>query len=417
MRSATGVMRNRDFRLLWAGQTVSELGSGVSTLAIPLLAVRVLHASALQVGELTAAGTAGYLLVGLPAGAWVDRVRRRRLMIVSDLVRFAMLGSVPVAGALGVLKLAQLYIVTFAVGLVNVFFSVAYQAYVPAVLAREQLSEGNARLAGSAEVAEVAAPGLAGWAVQAVGGANTTGLDALTFLFSAVTLTSMRTADTRVAREPGSTGDPARRGGLIREAWEGGRFVLDNRLLRTLTGVTSVANFCFAAATAVMVLFLVKDLRQSSVVIGLLYAAGGVGGVLGAVVASWVAGRMGIGRSALAGMLAFAVGTVMWPLATRGAGILWFAGGSLLVSLGMVMFNVSQGTLRQRVCPPRLLGRVIASMRFVVCGPLPVGALAGGAIGAAAGLRTTLWLAAAGSAAAAVWLMATRALGERLPDE
>lgn len=175
---------HRDFRLLWGGETVSELGAQVSLLAIPLLAVRTLQATTFEVGALTATSTAAFLLIGLPTGVWADRIRRRRIMIAADLGRLLALGSVPVAFALGRLTLAQLFVVVLASGMLTVLFDVAYQSYLPSLVGRERLVEGNAKLTGSAQVAQVAGPSLAGGLVQALGGAYAIGVDALSFLIS-----------------------------------------------------------------------------------------------------------------------------------------------------------------------------------------------------------------------------------------
>ncbi|HEV2369223.1 MAG TPA: MFS transporter, partial [Acidimicrobiales bacterium] len=205
--------RHRDFRLLWAGETVSELGSQVSLVAIPLVAVRTLHASAFQVGVLTSLSTAAFLLVGLPAGAWVDRLSRRRVMIGADVGRLAALGSVPIAYEVGHLGLPQLYAVAFVAGVLTVFFDVAYQSYLPFLVGVDRLVEGNAKLAGSAQVAQVAGPSLAGGLVQAVGGALAVAIDAGSYAVSAVGVGAAR------AREP----SPERTGrvGLRREVGQG----------------------------------------------------------------------------------------------------------------------------------------------------------------------------------------------------
>ena len=195
---ARGVLiRHRDFRLLWGGETVSQLGSQVSLLAIPLLAVRTLHATTFQMGLLTAASTAAFLVVGLPAGVWVDRIRRRRVMIGADLGRLLALGSVPVAYAAGLLTLAQLFVVTLVAGVLTVFFDVAYQSYLPSLVGREHLVEGNAKLTGSEQAATVAGPSIAGGLVQAIGSAAAVAVDAVSFLVSGAAVTAIRTPEPR----------------------------------------------------------------------------------------------------------------------------------------------------------------------------------------------------------------------------
>lgn len=398
-------MRHRDFRLLWAGETVSELGSGVSVLAIPLVALRSLHAGTFEVGALTAAGTAAYLLVSLPAGALVDRMRRRRVMIATDAGRCLALGSIPAAAALGVLSLGQLYAVTFLAGVLTVFFGVAYQAYLPTLISHDLLTEGNSKLTGSSALASIAAPGLAGWLVQAFGGAYAIAVDAVSFL---VSLTAVGAIRSREARPPASAEPSLRAARRLRgDILEGARYVAGHQILRTVTGVTALFNFWFYVAVSVNVVFLVRTLHQPPAVVGLLFAANGAGGVVGALTASRTTPWLGLARATILGLGLCALGSLLRALAGQGPGVITFAAGSFLVGLGVVTFNINQVTYRQRACPDHLLGRVIASMRFVVWGIFPLGALAGGALGAVIGTRATLWAAAVGMTAATAWLLAS----------
>jgi len=220
---ARGVLhRHRDFRLLWGGETVSELGSQVSLLAIPLLAVRSLHATTFEMGLLTAASTAAFLIVGLPAGVWVDRTYRRWVMIGADAGRMLALGSVPVAYAAGALTLAQLFVVTLVSGILTVFFDVAYQSYLPSLVGRDHLVEGNAKLTGSEQVAQVAGPSIAGGLVQAVGGAVAVAVDAASFLVSGVAVAAIRTPEAKPEKPVG--GHPR----LVHDIKEGLSFVFHN---------------------------------------------------------------------------------------------------------------------------------------------------------------------------------------------
>jgi len=194
MSKVTGgaLLRHRDFRRLWAGETVSELGTQVSVLAVPLVAVRSLHASTFQVALLTATSTLGFLVAGLPAGAWVDRLRMRKVMIAADLGRLLALGSIPITYAFGALGMLQLYLATLAAGLLTVFFDVAYQSYLPSLVGADHVVEGNAKLGGSAEVAQLAGPSLAGGLVQVIGGPYAIAIDAASFLVSGACVKSIR---------------------------------------------------------------------------------------------------------------------------------------------------------------------------------------------------------------------------------
>jgi MFS family permease len=407
--------RHRDFRLLWGGESVSEMGSQVSMLAIPLLAVGTLHATTFEMGLLTAASTAAFLIVGLPAGVWVDRLRRRRVMIVADVGRVLALGSVPIAYLLGRLTLLQLFVVTLGSGILTVFFDVAYQSYLPSLVGRDHLVEGNAKLTGSAQVAAVAGPSIAGGLVQAIGSAAAVAIDSGSFLVSAVAVAAIRAPEpTPVVPE---SGHPK----LVHGIAEGLRFVFGNTLLRAIAATTATANLFSGIAAAVEIVFLVRQVHASAGVIGLLFALGGIGGVLGAVAAGPIARRFGGARSTVLG-IAVSVGALLIPLTMPGAGLLTFGFGMFFVGFSAVVYNVNQVSFRQRLCPDRLLGRMNATMRFVVWGVLPIGALVGGVLGAVFGLRTTLWVGALGQAFAGIWLFASpmrtlRDFPDALPDE
>ncbi|MHB1988932.1 MAG: MFS transporter [Acidimicrobiales bacterium] len=397
-REVPGLRRHRDFNLLWCGESISELGSQVSLLAIPLVAVRSLHATVFAVGVLTALSTVSFLLVGLPAGAWVDRMARRPVMIIADVGRLLVLASIPVAYGAGVLMLPQLYAVAFLTGLLTVFFDVAYQSYLPALVGVERIVEGNAKLAGTAQVAQIAGPSVAGGLVQGIGGALAVAVDAASYAISAMAVLSIRASEQRPAR-PGRTT-------LRREVGEGLRFVFGHPILRAIAATTATANLFGSMVSATEVVFLVRVVRVPPGVIGLLFAAGGVGGVLGALAASRIAARIGGVRATIVGILATS-GAVLLPLTTRGAGTVLFAVGSFCLGFGSVLYNVNQVSFRQRLCPPGLLGRMNATMRFVVWGVLPVGALLGGSIASVIGVRPTLWVGTGASVLSVGWLLAS----------
>jgi len=399
-----GLGRQRDFRLLWGGQSVSEVGSQVTTLAFPLVAVEVLGASAFEVGVLTACSTAAFLLMGLPAGAWVDRLRRRRVMMAADLGRMAAVGSIPVAYALGGLTLVQLYVTALAAGILTVFFDVAYQSYLPGLVGPERLVEGNAKLAGSAQVAQVAGPSMAGVLVQTLGGPVAVAVDAASFLVSSLTLATIAT--------PEAAPDPPAHDGLRAQIGEGLGFVLGHRTLRAIAGCTGTSNLFSSMMAAVEVVFLVRVIHVRAGIIGLLFAAGGIGGVAGALTASSVARRIGGVRATLAGMAVTSGGLVI-PLTGRGAGVVLFAVGSFFLGFGAVVYNINQVSFRQRLCPPALLGRMNATMRFLVWGEMPIGALIGGALASGIGLRDTLWVGAVGQVLAIIWLLASPMRSQR----
>src|SRR5580658_184401 len=392
------LIKHRDFRRLWAGETVSELGTQVSVLAVPLLAVRSLHASTFQVALLTATSTLGFLVAGLPAGAWVDRLRKRYVMIATDLGRLLALGSIPIAYAFGALGILQLYLATLTAGLLTVFFDVAYQSYLPSLVGPDHVVEGNAKLGGSAEVAQLAGPSLAGGLVQVIGGSYAIAVDAASFLFSAVYVKSIREEEDDPSEH--AKGIP----NLGREIGEGLRFVVNQPLIRAITATSTVSNLFSGVMTAVEVVFLVRVVHAQPDVIGFSFAAIGVGGLTGALFASRLSRRFGGARATIGGALLSVLGFLI-PLATPGVGVLFFGIGYAGSAFGTSLYNINQLSFRQRLCPPNLLGRMNATIRFVVSGFSPVGALAGGVIGTEIGLRPTMWIAAAGQFAAAGLLL------------
>jgi predicted MFS family arabinose efflux permease len=394
------LLRHRDFRCLWVGETVSELGTQVSVLAVPLLAVRSLHASTFQVALLTATSTIGFFVLGLPAGAVVDRLRRRRVMIAADLGRLVALGSIPIAYAFGALGMLQLYLATLAAGLLTVFFDVAYQSYVPSLVGDEHVVEANAKLGGSAEVAQLAGPSLAGGLVQAIGGSYAVAVDAVSFLVSGVLVKTIRKEEDDPPEHATGVSN------LVREIGQGLRFVVRQPLIRAITITSTTSNFFSGVMTAVEVVFLVRVVHAQPDIIGFSFAAVGAGGLAGALLASRLSRRIGGVRATIVGELMGIFGLLI-PLATPGVGVLFFGVGYAGSAFGTSLYNINQLSFRQRLCPRDLLGRMNATIRFVVSGVSPLGALVGGLIGTEIGLRPTMWVAAVGEFAAAGWLLAS----------
>jgi MFS family permease len=394
----SSLWRHRDFRLLWGGETVSEFGSMISGVAVALLAVKVLRASAFDTSVLTAAGTASFLLVGLPAGAWVDRMRRRPVMIMSDVGRVVALGSIPVAYWLGVLSLVQLYVVVFIAGTFTVFFDVAYQSYLPSLVGSDALVEGNSKLQSTATLAQVSGPAVAGGLVQTIGAAVAVLLDAISFAISAVAILSVRTKES----EP----KPRTHPNLRSEIAEGLSFLWRHPILRAVALTTSTSNFFGTMMQAVEVVFMYRILHVNAAVIGLVFSTGGVGGFLGSLFAAKIAQRIGSARATILG-IGSCFGTLIIPFATRGDGPYLMALGGFCLGFGSVVYNVNQVSFRQRLCPPDLLGRMNASMRFLVWGVMPIGGLIGGVISSEWGVRSALWVGAIGSSFAIFWLLAS----------
>ncbi len=407
-----GLFFHRDFRRLWIGDAISQVGTQVSMLALPLVAVKTLHASAFEVGALTACETAAFLLVGLPAGAWCDRVRRRPVLILGDVGRAIALGSVPLAALLHGLTIGQLFVVALITGTLTVFFDVAYQSYLPELVSREELVDGNGKLEATRATAQVVGPSVGGFLVQALTAPYAVFADALSYLWSAGWVTAIRT------REPAPVPPPQRH--LGREIGEGLRFVLGHRILRKIAGCTGTSNLFGSATFAVEMVFLVRTVHLSAGGIGVLFSIGSVGGVLGALTSGWFAKKVGQARAIWLGSLIFAPPGLLLPLTHHDWRLAFAAVTLFFGSLGAVVYNVAQVSFRQALCPRPLLGRMNATMRFLVWGTMPLGGLLGGWLATVFGLRDALWIAAAGSQLAPLWVLFSPLRGLRdvpLPDE
>jgi MFS family permease len=391
--------QHRDFRQLWAGDTLSQFGAAIGQFAVPALAVTQLAATPFEVGALSAAETAAFLLVGLPAGVWVDRLRRRPLMLRADLGRFVLLATIPVAWWLHVLTVAQLIVVALLVGLLTVFFDVAYQSYLPSLVGREHIVEGNAKLQVSQSAASVSGPALAGLLVQAVGAATSVLSTALGFLASALFLTRIRTDEPAPER--------TERRGMRAEIAEGLRFVLHQPTLRGITFCTGTSNLFSAISGAALLLFLIRQLGLPTGVAGVLMSAAGAGAVLGGLSATWWSRTFGQARTIWLAQLITSPLAVLMPLSQPGWSVALFAVAELAFGYGAVVYNVAQVSYRQAICPDHLLGRMNASVRFIIWGTMPIGGLIGGGLATWLTPRGALWVGAVGGSLAVLWVLAS----------
>ncbi len=387
-RRRGGLWHHLEFRRLWIGETVSQFGTMVSQLALPLVAILVVHASTFEVGLLTAFETAAFLVVGLPAGAWVDRMRFRWVLIVNDLIRAVMLGSIPLAQLMGILTIGQLYVVALVTGVSTVFFDVAYQSYLPELVDRKLLVEGNAKLQASESVSQIAGPSIGGLLIQALTAPYAVLIDALSFLWSAGWVAAIKVRPPRPERKSDRN--------LRREIGEGLRFVLGNRILRAIAMCTGSSNLFASMAVAVFYVLLARDLHLAPGVIGLIISTSAVGGLAGSLVASKFAARVGQGPAIWISAAAIGPFSFVAPFVHRD----WTLGLLAVAQTGMwmsiVVYNITQVSFRQGLCPPQLLGRMNATMRFLVWGTMPLGGVIGGALGSAIGVRPTLLVVAVG---------------------
>jgi MFS family permease len=395
-----GLWRNADFLKLWTGETISLFGTQITTLALPLTAVLVLSATPVQIGILNAASFAPFLLFSLPAGVFVDRKRRRPILIISNLGRGLLLGLIPLLALLGVLRIEHLIPIAFLVGVLTVFFHLAYHSFLPTLVARDQLVEGNSKLTASESIAEIGGPGLAGLLIQLGSAPFAIFLDAISYLISALSLSLIRAAEPEPER-------PASRSSMLQEIGEGLRVVFGNRYLRAIAGEAATYNLFWSVIEAVLLIYATRNLALSAGAIGLIFTVGSIGGLLGAFIAEPAARRFGVGLTILTAMAISCVVMLLIPFAPGpglGSAVL-LALVMFITGLGAIVSNVNVISLRQTVTPERLLGRMNASYRFLNYGAIPIGALLGGFLGERIGLQMTLLVGALGISTAWLWVL------------
>ena len=406
------LLRGADFRNLWLGETVSLFGDQVTLIALPLAAVLVLDASAAEMGYLTAAALIPHLLFSLPAGAWLERVERRRwVMIASDVARAGLLASIPIAYAVDALTFAQLYAIAFLTGTFAVLFDISHMTLYVAVTKREDYVEANALLNGSRAFSYVAGPSVGGILVQILNAPAALLLDAFSFLGSALFLGRIRAAEPPL--------EPAE-GGMWAQVMEGMRFIAGHSILRPSLVSVATLNFFNFVFAALFILYATRELHVRSGTLGLVLGAGAVGGLLGAAVAGRLSRRIGIGPAFVLGMVLFPAPLLLVPLAggTKPVVLAMLFTAEFLSAVGVMILDITAGAIIIAFTPDRVRSRAAGAFRFVNYGIRPLGALAGGALGSVFGLRPTLWFAAAAGLLGVLWLVPSpvpRLL--RLPDE
>ena len=386
-----GLWRHPDFVKLWSAETVSQFGTQFTQLALPLVAIDIVHASAFEVAALTTVEFLPFLLVSLPAGVWVDRLRRRPILVIGDLSRALLLASVPLAYWFSSVTMAQLYVVGFLVGIATVFFDVAYQSYLPSLVDRGQLIDGNAKLEISRATATLGGPGLAGLVIQAFKAPVAVAFDALSFIGSALFIFSIRKAE----RADLETATKRR---MREELREGLSYVLTHPFLKNIAACTALFNFFGNMGFAVLLVFARRDLHLSPLAIGLAFTLSNVGPLLAAFNANRISSRFGVGRTIIA---AAVVGGPMFfviPFAPEGnAALALLVPAFVIGGLSNVIYNVTQVSLRQAITPERIQGRMNSVMRFIVWGTIPLGSLIGGVLASTIGLKATLIVGGIGS--------------------
>ncbi len=396
----TGLWRHRDFLKLWAGQTVSLFGSRVGGFALTFVAVLTLHASPIQVALLNAAQYGPGLIVGLFAGVWVDRLRRRPVMIVVDIGRAAVLAIIPLAAALGRLSIPLLFTVALCISVLTVVFDVAYRSYLPSLVRRDALVEGNSKLQATAAGAEFGGWSIAGFLLPIFTIPGTILIDALSFLISAASLATIR------AHEPAPT-PTAEREGTWREIGEGLRLIRDTAVLRTLASVTGIWYLFRNIIGAVIILFVTRQLHVSPALQGVIYAIGGLSSLAGAVLTTRLTRRWGFGPTMFWMLLLAVVTTIFIPLAS--GPLIWIVVSLLLQQIlgdgAATIYEINQVSLLQARTPDHLLGRMNASIRFIEWSAMLSGLLLGGLLGQVIGLRAALFVSVGGQLLAPLLLV------------
>jgi MFS family permease len=397
-----GLWRHSDFLKLWSAETISVFGTQVSQLALPLVAILVLDASAFSVAALATFEFLPFILFTLPAGVWVDRMRRRPILIAGDLGRAALLLTVPAAYVADVLTLPQLFVVGFLVGTCTVFFDVAYQSYLPSLVERDHIIEGNSKLELSRSAAQISGPGFSGLLIEIFTAPYAVLVDGLSYLGSALFLVRIKKGET--APQPARS--EAVRPSMWVELKEGLRFVLGNPNLRAQAGCTATSNLFGSVGFAVLLVFAVRELELSPGFIGLALSIGAAGSLLAALTATRLSRRFGIGPTTIGASVLWGPATLFFAFAPMGnAALPFLVAGMFLLSFSGVTYNIVQVSYRQAICPPRLQGRMNSVMRFIVWGTIPLGTLAGGALGTWIGLQETIVISAIGGSLASLWII------------
>ncbi len=393
------VLGNRDFVKLWVGETVSLVGTQVTQLALPLAAILTLRASVLQVGVLNAARYAPVVVFSLLAGVWLDGRRRRPTLIASDLACAVLIGLIPVASVLGVLSIWLLYVIAFLAGVPQVFFDIGSLSYLPGLVQRRHLAEANSRMQISYSVAAIAGPSLAGLLVGMLTAPVTLAVDAVSYLLSMAMLLTIRRPET-------SPRPDARPLSVVSSTAEGLRAVFGSRVLRSLLLQSCTFNFCYNALITIFMVYAIRRVGLSSSQLGFVIGAGAVAAFVGAVLANRVTAALGLGRVLLGTTLGACLSPLLLliPQGSAPPDLVILGASQAVYGASVIVYNVASVTLRQVVTPNRLLARMNGSYRLLLFGTGPLGAITGGALGSALGLRQALVIAGIALTTPIIWI-------------
>ncbi len=390
---------HRDFLRLWFSDTVSLFGNAFTGLALPSIAVLIFNATTFQVGILIAVAFVPYPALGLFVGVWADRFRRRRIMIAANLGRMLTLSSIPIAYLLGELSFLQLYFVALTNGILSVWFDVAYQSYLPVLVDKDHLIEGNQKLQISASAAQFFGPGIAGQVYDAIGGALTIAYDAIGYLASSISLILIRKNEEK--KRQNLTDPPPN---FFEEMWEGIKVVGKNPILWRIAGATATSNFGTNIVGGVFIIFVYRQLHLSPGTFGLIGTIGAGGFIVGVFLTGKITRRLGVGVS-LAVSIAAGFLALADPLALQGNAFIVLSTIGFVSGVMFPMYNINQVSLRQAITPIKIQGRMNATMRTIVWGTIPVGSVVGGTLGGIIGVVNTIYLGAAISGLAVAWIL------------
>ncbi len=413
----TTLWQNHNFLKLWTSDTISQFGSQFTGLALPLTAVIILHSNPTEQGILVFVGTIPWLLFGLFVGVWVDRHRKQRIMVTSNILRGSLLALIPLAAVFGMitrLGILFLYAISFSVGFLQVFFDVTYQAFLPSLVRRDQLVEGNSKLQASASTAQVAGPTLAGIVIGIITAPIAIAIDASSFFASAFTLGRIQHDE--------SIEQKISKPSVLADIREGLGVVLGDRRLRMIAGSTGTSNFFSTGLGTILPFYLLSlgvPTANLALIIGLIFSVGSIGALVGVVLAKRIAGRIGVGLSIIGSILIGGFGAIPYYLsgsltasplfALFGLDINWYLlaimAGQFVSFIGVVVYNINQVSLRQAIVPIRLQGRMNATMRFLVWGTIPLGGIAGGLLATFLGLRSAVGISVLGGGLAFLWVL------------
>jgi MFS family permease len=390
-----GLLRHSNFLKLWTAETVSVFGSQISALAIPIVAAKILNVGAFEFALLGVLEFLPFILFTLPAGAWVDRLRRRPIMITGDLGRAIALATIPLVYAINPsdLTIWQLYVVAFVTGTLTVFFDVSNQSYLPSIVERDELLEGNSKLQISQSAAQIAGPGIAGILIQVVSAPFAVLLDGLSFVWSAFFVFLIRKPEPPVVHPADAAG--TKRPSIVSDVKDGLRFVVGHPALRAISAGTGSSNLFGSIGGAIMLLYVLNDLHLSAGQIGIAFGLGNIGALVGAFSANRISRWFGLGPTIVGSLFLGGFLMLFIAIAPPGdAALPFLVAGGLFGGFSQMVYNINQVSYRQAICPPRMQGRMNATVRFLVWGTMPIGSLIGGAIASVIDLHPTIWLAA-----------------------